>query len=212
MDERSRWYLEALVGRVHTTVMATVDNQGYPRTCAVDMMLADDDGVYFLTARGKSLYRRLSASGRVSVTGISGHDTMSSVALSLTGDAVEVGPDRLPELFEANPYMEGIYPDEGSRSALTVFCIIRGEGEWFDLSKRPIERESFSYGGFHTDTDAYIISDRCDGCGACLASCPQSCIDPSVIPFSIVDRNCLRCGNCMRVCPRGAVSIGGRPL
>ena len=120
MDERSRWYLEALVGRVHTTVMATVDMQGYPRTCAVDMMLADDDGVYFLTARGKSLYRRLSASGRVSVTGISGHDTMSSVALSLTGDAVEVGPDRLPELFEANPYMEEIYPDEGSRSALVT--------------------------------------------------------------------------------------------
>lgn len=56
------------------------------------------------------------------------------------------GPAKLSDLFEKNPYMEKIYPDMRSRSALTVFKIYEGIGEWFDLSKFPIERASFSFG------------------------------------------------------------------
>ena len=39
-----------------------------------------------------------------------------------------------------------IYPTEESRKALTVFQIYEGSGEWFDLSKKPIERASFTFG------------------------------------------------------------------
>lgn len=34
-----------------------------------------------------------------------------------------------------------------SRGALTVFQLYEGDGEWFDLSKKPIERFSFTIGG-----------------------------------------------------------------
>jgi len=34
--------------------------------------------------------------------------------------------------------MAEIYPQEQSRSVLTVFQIDQGEGEFFDLSKRPV--------------------------------------------------------------------------
>lgn len=76
-----------------------------------------------------------------------GKDTLSCVAVSVQGKVVELGPDKLPALFAKNTYMEKIYPDEQSRSALTVFQIYQGNGEWFDLSKHPIERASFSFGG-----------------------------------------------------------------
>lgn len=33
-----------------------------------------------------------------------------------------------------------IYPKVESMSALTVFQLYKGSGEWFDLSKKPIER------------------------------------------------------------------------
>lgn len=42
--------------------------------------------------------------------------------------------------------MYEIYPTEQSRKALTVFCIYDANGEWFDLSKKPIERADFSIG------------------------------------------------------------------
>lgn len=203
-EKDCREYLRILVDDIHTTVLATVGADGYPHTCAVDMMLQDEGGVYFLTARGKSLYERVKASGRVSLTGIKGETTMTSMALSLVGDVVEV-PDRLGDLMEANPYMYDIYPTEESRRALTVFCIFRGSGEWFDLSKKPIERADFSYGGFGGEERVYTITDACTGCGACLDVCPQSCIDASSVPYAIVQANCLRCGNCMEACPSGAV-------
>ena len=52
-------YLKYLVEEIHTTVMATVDNNGLPVTRAIDIMDYDDSGLYFLTAKGKSLYDRL---------------------------------------------------------------------------------------------------------------------------------------------------------
>lgn len=206
MDDRAFSYLRMIVDEIHTVVLATVDTDGYPRTCAVDMMLADRQGIYFLTARGKSLYRRLRATGRVSFTGIRGDSTMTSAAVTLTGDAEEA-PERLNELLDANPYMYRIYPTEESRNALTAFRIVRGEGEFFDLSVIPITREGFSFGGFGSIERSYTITEACDGCGACLVSCPQQCIDTSDIPFRIVCGNCLRCGNCMTSCPKGAVSM-----
>ena len=47
-------YLKMLVDDFHSTVVATLDQQGYPQTRAIDMMLYDKEGVYFLTAKGKA--------------------------------------------------------------------------------------------------------------------------------------------------------------
>lgn len=209
-DERdARWYLDHLVEGIHTTVMATKGEDGYPHTCAVDMMMSDEDGVYFLTAMGKSLYRRLKADGRISVTGVKGDGTMGSVAISLVGDAEEVGPSRLEDPLDRNPYMLDIYPTAASRSALTVFRISRGSGEWFDLSRRPIERAGFSFGGARIAGGTYRIADACSGCGRCLDVCPQGSISRNGARFSIVQTSCLRCGNCMAACPCGAVRLEG---
>ena len=170
-------YLKYIVDEIHSTVFATVDQEGRPVTCAIDMMDCDENGLYFLTAKGKSLYRRLKKNAYVAFTAMKGEDTMSRVAVSVRGRAEELGPERLPALFAKNPYMAKIYPDEASRSALTVFRICEGTGEWFDLSKMPVERASFSFGGAAEPDNGYFVTDRCIGCKLCYAKCPQKCID-----------------------------------
>ena len=162
----------------------------------------------FLTAKGKHFYTRLKDKEYIALTGIKGEDTMSCVAVSVCGKIKEIGADYLPRLFAKNPYMNEIYPTEQSIQALTVFKLCDGSGEWFDLSKKPIERVPFSFGNAEERQDGYLITDSCIGCGSCVGVCPQSCIITDNIPYMIKQEHCLHCGNCYSVCPAEAVIRG----
>ena len=207
--ETSEKYFRYLVDEIHTTIMATVDSEGLPSTAAIDMMDTDGDSLYFLTAKGKSLYDRLTRTPFVSLTALKGETTMTSKALTVRGKVRELGYDLIPQLFEKNPYMHEIYPTDESMRALTAFQIYEGSGEWFDLSKKPIERASFVFGQNkeqnQNETEGYLITDKCIGCGSCAAVCPQNCIKSDDIPFVIEQEHCLHCGNCMNACPVSAV-------
>ena len=198
-------YLNYIVNEIHTTVVATVDDEGFPVTAAIDMMDSNGDSLYFLTAKGKGFYDRLVKRGFIALTAVKGESTMSSVAVSVRGKVRERGYDRIPEFFEKNPYMREIYPTDESMHALTVFQIYEGSGEWFDLSKKPIERTSFAFGGSKKKENGYYITDACDGCGNCAEVCPQNCIITDSVPFVIEQEHCLHCGNCFEACPTGAV-------
>lgn len=190
---------------IHTTVAATVDDAGRPVTCAIDLMDADESGLYFLTARGKGFYDRLKKRPYLAMTGMKGHDTLSCVAVSVRGAVRELGAGPLTRLFAQNPYMRAIYPTAESRRALTVFQLYAGTGEWFDLSKQPLERFSFAFGRAASEPEGYCVTDACTGCGACGSVCPQACIDLSRVPAVIRQEHCLHCGNCREICPQNAV-------
>lgn len=198
-------YLNYIVEEIHSTVAATVDEAGRPVTCAIDMMYSDGGSLYFLTAKGKHLYHRLKAREDIAFTGIKGQDTLSCIAVSVQGKAKEVGSGMLPLLFEKNPYMAQIYPTLLSRNALTVFKIYEGTGEWFDLSKRPIERAAFSFGGIKERDKGYYVTQCCIGCRKCLTVCPQMCIRFSGNRAVISQEHCLHCGNCLESCPEKAI-------
>lgn len=190
--------------QIHTVIIATNDGNGQPVTCAIDLMDYDENGLYFLTAKGKNFYNRLINSGYLSLTGIKGENTLSCVAVSVRGKVKEISSERIQRLLDKNPYIYEIYPTEQSRSALTVFCLYEGSGEWFDLSKKPIERFTFSFGGVFAETDGYFVTEKCIGCGKCLPVCPQNCIDLNA-QATIRQEHCLHCGNCMRICPSNAI-------
>ena len=58
-------YLAYIVNEIHTTIVATVDDEGLPVTAAIDMMDSDENSLYFLTAKGKGFYDRLKKRGFV---------------------------------------------------------------------------------------------------------------------------------------------------
>ncbi len=198
-------YLIYLKDEIHSVILATTDDNHNPVTCVIDMMLADENGLYFLTAKGKAFYTRLKNNENISLTGMKGEDTMSSKSITIRGKAREVGSDLLDKIFMKNQYMNEIYPNLESRSALTVFQIYEGDGEFFDLSVRPIFREGFSFGKTSEISSGYVVMNGCDLCKKCMEICPQNCIDIINQIARINQKHCLNCGICVEVCPNQAI-------
>lgn len=71
------------------------------------MMHYEDDGVYFLTARGKAFYQQLMEQKYIAVSA-----TKDKKAISLRGKVKNIDSEKLDILFEKNPYMKQIYPGE----------------------------------------------------------------------------------------------------
>ncbi len=201
-------YLQYLKNEIHSVVLATTDEKNNPITCVIDMMLADENGLYFLTAKGKSFYTRLKNNENISLTGFKGEDTMSSKSITIRGKAKEIGSDLLAKIFTVNPYMGEIYPNEESRKALTVFQIYEGDGEFFDLSVRPIFRESFTFGKTASSNSGFVVTEKCTACGQCQEICPQNCIEIIKKKAKIKQNHCLHCGSCFEACPKKAIKHG----
>lgn len=79
---KAKEYLAYIVNEIHTTIVATVDDEGLPVTAAIDMMDSDENALYFLTAKGKDFYDRLKKRRFLALTAIKGQDTTSSTACS----------------------------------------------------------------------------------------------------------------------------------
>lgn len=88
---KTKEILNYLEKKIHSVIIATVDDKGLPVTCAIDIMDGDENGLYFLTAKGKGFYNRLKKSGYAALTGMNGRDTLSCVAISVRGKVREIG-------------------------------------------------------------------------------------------------------------------------
>lgn len=192
-------YLLFLQKEIHSAAVATIGGDGHPQVRIIDMMLTDDDSLYFITARGKAFYRQMMDQQYIAVTG-----QKDGRAVSLRGWVRKADAALLQRVFQENPYMCTIYPGN-TRGALEVFQIYEGQGEYFDLSQRPVFREAFAIGDVLVQDNGYFITEDCIGCKLCGAICPQKCIEFSVKPAVIRQEHCLHCGKCVEICPKQAV-------
>lgn len=205
----TREYLQILKNEIHSTVFATVDKEGLPVARVIDIMLVDDSSLYFITAKGKVFYEQLMDKKFVAISGMTGGEgSLNKKAISIRGKVENIGQEKLDDVFTENPYMAEIYPEKESRMALEVFRLYEGQGEFFDLSAKPIKRESFYLGNVkepEKKKSGYFITERCHGCRICYSKCPQKCINMTERPYVIIQENCLHCGNCISSCPFGAI-------
>lgn len=208
-------YLKILVEEIHSTVVATLDKNGRPVTRCIDMMLYDENNVYFLTAKGKNFYAELMSQKYISLSGIK-----NKRCISLSGFVENIGSEKLDEIFEKNAYMQKIYPDD-TRSALEVFKFTNAEGNFFDITEPShVTRGFFTLGKSNSESvkikSGYFADEKCIGCKKCLSVCPQKCIDfafasdnVKIKKATINQNRCLHCGRCVPVCPVKAIKKVG---
>ena len=146
MNEKAKKYVD-LFRRVKIAAAATVDAEGHPQARIINVMLAEDDGMYIVTSRGKPFYKQLVETGEIALAAM----CPDCQSLKFTGKLRVVDKSWVDKVFAQNPGMNEVYPGE-SRYILDAFHIYAGHGEWFDLLHYPISRETFAYGG---DTEVY---------------------------------------------------------
>ena len=188
-----------LLREMKDVAFATVSEDGTPRSRIIDVMLVEEDKLYFLTARGKDFYRELMSTGRAAITGLN----QNWESVRVWGKVKNMGQDLLNRIFEENPSMNGVYPGD-SREILEVFCLYEGEGEYFCLAQHPIVRKPFSFGKPTHSQKGFCITENCIACGTCASVCPQNAVDEGV-PYAIRQENCLHCGRCFEHCPVQAI-------
>jgi uncharacterized pyridoxamine 5'-phosphate oxidase family protein/Pyruvate/2-oxoacid:ferredoxin oxidoreductase delta subunit len=188
-----------ILREIKDVAFATVDEQGRPQVRIIDVMLTEQEKLYFCTARGKDFYRQLLRDGQVAVTGMNAAFQMVRV----NGNARKLSDQKrwLDRIFEENPSMNAVYPGE-SRYILEPFCIENGQAEFFDLGKEPVCRESFSLGTGREAQKGFYITGDCIRCGKCRECCPQQCISEK---YAIDPSHCLHCGLCFETCPVRAI-------
>lgn len=197
-------YLKLLVEDIHSTTVATIGTDGHPQTRIIDMMYYDEDGVYFLTAKGKAFYEQLMEQQYVAISA-----TRDKVAVSLRGKVKNIGKKNLDLMFERNPYMKDIYPGD-TRAALEVFQLYEAQGEYFDISDPSrIVRDSIVIGAAKAAQTGYFVGQDCIGCKLCYSVCPQKCIDITSKPVVIDQNHCLHCGRCQEICPKQCIEKRG---
>ena len=193
-------YVKLLVEDIHSTIAATIGADGHPQTRAIDMMLYDENGIYFLTAKGKAFYEQLMEQKFLALSAVK-----DKKAVSLRGKIKNIGSEKLDEIFDKNPYMKEIYPGD-TRTALEVFCLYEAQGEYFDISNPShIVRDEIVIGNIEAKKNGYFVTEQCIGCKLCYSVCPQKCIDISKKPVEINQKHCLHCGKCFEICPKRAV-------
>ncbi|MCD7917653.1 MAG: 4Fe-4S binding protein [Clostridiales bacterium] len=197
-------YLKLLVEELHSATVATIGPDGHPQTRTIDMMLWDETGVYFLTAKGKAFYTQLMEQKYIALSA-----TKDKKSVSLRGKVQNIGGEKLDEIFEKNPYMQAIYPGD-TCSALEVFRLYEASGEYFDISDPAhVARDSIVIGQPEAAVSGYFVGNACISCKLCYAVCPQKCIDISVTPVVIGQRRCLHCGRCAEICPKQTIEKRG---
>ena len=138
-------YLEYLVKKIHTTVIATTDEISQPVTSAIDIMDYTKNSLLFIVEKNKGLYNRLKLQKFLSLTGIRQKSESESETITIRGMAEDIGSELVPELISKNTYMNDIYPTPKDQKKLTVFEIFDGTGEYIHLNKNEIQKDKFSF-------------------------------------------------------------------
>jgi len=186
---------------VKDVAFASVDENGIPQNRIIDVMIVENEKLYFCTARGKHFYNQIINNPNLAITGMNSKYKM--VMLKGQAEKLYNSKEWIDRIFDENESMNDVYPQE-SRYILEAFCISNGELEIYDLSNTPIYRESFVIGKGEITPKGFFITEDCIQCNTCADGCPQRCITVGE-PYIINSSQCLHCGLCFENCPVNAI-------
>lgn len=206
-------YLMRMVREMRHVAAATLDDAGLPAMHIVELVGADAEGLYFAVDRASALYAQLVAGKSIAIEGMGGSSVSYSAAASLRGRVEDLGTAAAATSVGQTGLAANA--DGGAGDAVTLFRLYQAVGAWRErgcedaYGASAFVRTPIRFGDDRVRAGAtrraYVITDECDGCRACVSKCPEGCIDVSSVPAVIDQNRCTRCGNCEMACFQEAI-------
>lgn len=188
---------------IKSVSIATIYKES-PHIRIMDVMLNEDESLFFITAKGKHVYKQLKRTPKIALCTLDKNYNMIRV-----NGHIRFCQNRkiVDKMFEKNPILKKIYPDN-TRGVLVAFQLFKGTGEIFELSKSPIVRIPFAFGGEKLGKRGYVINSSCISCGDCFDICPVNAVTKSTNnDYSINQSVCIVCGACFEFCSAKAIGL-----
>lgn len=124
----------AILEEMQVGVFATVDQEGKPHARYINIGVANEEGVFFMTNRETDFYKQLMENDNIALASKKEEDYLIQV-IRIEGKAKAIGPEQLEAVLENNPYVDYVYPDEESRNNIQVFHLYQGRGFYQSLTQ-----------------------------------------------------------------------------
>lgn len=196
-EEEIREKVFSLIGDIRFMPAATVD-QGQPECRILDFNRLSNGELYFMTSRGKPVYRQLRERPQLVLNTLI--DERYSLRMSAWVEE-EKNEKIWEEFFILNPGTKKMY--RKNFGVVALYHLYKGEGEIFHLyESERIRRLRFSFGGEEKKPMSYFISESCTGCGQCRENCVEQAIwQDKAGKYHIREMDCDDCGICYTKCP-----------
>ena len=126
--------MQILQNDMKVAVVSTVDEEGQPHARHINMGVANENGVFFMTSPKTDFYKQLKENPKVAITGFNEDGYLIQV-IRITGEVRDLGKEGLAEVLKDNPYVEQVYPDESERQNVQVFHLYKGDGFYHSMSQ-----------------------------------------------------------------------------
>lgn len=124
----------AILEEMQVGVFATVDDEGKPHARYINIGVANEEGVFFMTNRETNFYNQLKQNDNIALASKKEDDYLIQV-IRIEGKAKAIGPEQLELVLENNPYVDYVYPDKESRNNIQVFHLYQGQGFYQSLTQ-----------------------------------------------------------------------------
>lgn len=128
---------------IKSVYFATVDENCSPQVRVADVMIVEDEKLYFCTAIGKAFYKQLLNSKKVAIAGM--NDKYEMIKLSGEANLLEEQKYWIDRIIQDNPAIDELYAGD-KRNLLKAFVVENFEIEYFSLGVDGYDKKRFYSG------------------------------------------------------------------
>lgn|SRR5699024_3689470 len=126
--------LSILQNDIKAAVFSSVDAEGKPHARYINVGVANEQGIFFMTSPKTNFYKQLQGNQNVAITALKQDDYLIQV-IRIEGKVKEIGREGLEEVLKDNPFIKHVYPNESDVAAVQVFQMYEADGFYQSLTQ-----------------------------------------------------------------------------